>query len=336
MTDRVIEIRLRAPRPNLLRCSPSPSSRSSAAAPGRARSVRRRPRRGRAWPHPRASVAGRRGRPARGSAACRRARREQRFRPSPPAMPTWCSAAPLPTCPCAGCEAAARVLSFDPASGLFGLVPVRPGGLLDDLEVRRLLSQAIDRDALTDALAGAGPRGAGDGARARRSTACPRPLSPTWLATPLADRRPALIAEAHRSSVARSRPSVFLPDGPGSSCCSTGWPPTGARSAHGRARDRARRCRFQARRRGCAVDLAGVVPAPVPLRSVAGLRSQTDELLDAARDTPVPRSAAPCSRRRRRRSTMPSCLFRSPRRFAGRWFRGGSRASPGTATPATR
>src|SRR5207253_289440 len=45
-----------------------------------------------------------------------------------------------------------RSLQFDPASGLFGLVPLRAGGDLDDPDLRRLLSQAIDRDLLMSAL----------------------------------------------------------------------------------------------------------------------------------------------------------------------------------------
>jgi len=36
-------------------------------------------------------------------------------------------------------------LRFDPASGLFGLLPAANGGRLDNPEVRRLLSQALDR-----------------------------------------------------------------------------------------------------------------------------------------------------------------------------------------------
>ena len=38
-------------------------------------------------------------------------------------------------------------LRFDPASGLFGIVPSRSGSVLDDVGIRQLLSQAIDRDA---------------------------------------------------------------------------------------------------------------------------------------------------------------------------------------------
>jgi peptide/nickel transport system substrate-binding protein len=106
-------------------------------------------------------------------------------------------------------------LHFDPAAGLFGLVPARADGPLADAEVRKLLSQAIDRGALVAALGvpGLGPRatllqagleGVAD------------PAQPAWLAQPLAERRPALQDEAKRLfGDERPRLSVALPDGPG-------------------------------------------------------------------------------------------------------------------------
>ncbi|MCY7399134.1 MAG: ABC transporter substrate-binding protein [Sphingomonas bacterium] len=107
-------------------------------------------------------------------------------------------------------------LRFDPASGLFGLVPGRRDGPLAEPEVRRLLSEAIDRDALVAALGvpGLGPRatilqagleGVAD------------PVQPLWLAQPWAERRAALEREAQRLFGAADRPrlSVALPDGPG-------------------------------------------------------------------------------------------------------------------------
>lgn len=45
-----------------------------------------------------------------------------------------------------------NALRFDPATGLFGLVPARADGPVADVEFRRLLSRAIDRQALIDAL----------------------------------------------------------------------------------------------------------------------------------------------------------------------------------------
>ncbi len=86
-------------------------------------------------------------------------------------------------------------LRFDPVSGLFGLAPVRRDGHFASAEWRRLLSEAIDRDALLAALAvpGLSSRAtlfvAGlDGVAA--------PAPPEWMARPLAERHPQLVARA--------------------------------------------------------------------------------------------------------------------------------------------
>jgi len=106
-------------------------------------------------------------------------------------------------------------LRFDPASGLLGLVPVQPGGTLDKPEIRRLLSQAIDRGALINALSVPG--------LAARATllepgldGIPPPAAPAWLGTAIDDRRPALVADANRL-FGKTKPTirVALPDGPG-------------------------------------------------------------------------------------------------------------------------
>jgi oligopeptide transport system substrate-binding protein len=106
-------------------------------------------------------------------------------------------------------------LRFDPASGLFGLVPVRAGSDLDKPDVRRLLSQAINRDALVGAFAVPG--------LAARGTVLepgldgiPAPAVPAWLAVPLDTRRAALVAEANRL-FAKQKPTIQieLPQGPG-------------------------------------------------------------------------------------------------------------------------
>ncbi len=106
-------------------------------------------------------------------------------------------------------------LRFDPASGLFGLVPTAAEGPLAEPEVRRLLSQAIDRESLLAALDVPG--------LAARATVLepgldgvPAPVQPAWFGPPIAERRPALLAEANRL-FAEERPAVriFLPEGPG-------------------------------------------------------------------------------------------------------------------------
>jgi peptide/nickel transport system substrate-binding protein len=106
-------------------------------------------------------------------------------------------------------------LRFDPASGLFGLIAVQSGGPLDKPEVRRLLSQAIDRAGFLSALGVPG--------LAPRATllepgldGLPAPATPTWLGTAIADRRPALAADANRL-LGKTRPTIriALPQGPG-------------------------------------------------------------------------------------------------------------------------
>ena len=106
-------------------------------------------------------------------------------------------------------------LRFDPAAGLFGFVPTRADGPLANKQVRQLLSQAIDRDALIAALNVPG--------LASRATilepgldGVTAPVQPAWFGTALADRRAALLASAQRLS-GKQRPAihVFLPDGAG-------------------------------------------------------------------------------------------------------------------------
>ena len=88
-------------------------------------------------------------------------------------------------------------LRFDPASGLFGLVPVSGRAPFDNPDVRRLLTQALDRGNLVAALAvpGLAPRATLlepglDGMAA--------PLDPQWSAVSISDRLPALRAASDR------------------------------------------------------------------------------------------------------------------------------------------
>lgn len=108
-----------------------------------------------------------------------------------------------------------EALRFDPVSGLFGFVPVHAGGPLDKPEVRQLLAQAVDRSNFVNGLGvpGLAPRATvlepgldGTGAVA----------PPFWLATPLTDRLPALRGMADKL-LGKTKPtiSIFLPPGPG-------------------------------------------------------------------------------------------------------------------------
>ena len=107
-------------------------------------------------------------------------------------------------------------LQFDPASGLFGLVPVRAGGDFNTPEARRLLSEAVDRDLFLAAL---GVPGLG-----ARATVLEPGLegitafaAPAWSARPLAERVEELRARADALFAAPQKPTirVALPEGPG-------------------------------------------------------------------------------------------------------------------------
>ena len=110
-------------------------------------------------------------------------------------------------------------LRFDPASGLFGLVPVRKGGAFDTPELRRLLSEAIDRDAFVSALGV-------PGLTARATVLEPgldgiaTPVAPAWASVPIGERRAGLDARARGlfpPSPDEERPvaRIFLPEGAG-------------------------------------------------------------------------------------------------------------------------
>jgi peptide/nickel transport system substrate-binding protein len=105
---------------------------------------------------------------------------------------------------------------FDPVAGLFGLVPTGRREALRERDVRRLLSSAIDREALIAGLhvGGLQPRATilqagleGVGV----------PQQPAWLGQPAIERRQGLIAEARRLFGEVELPTlrVFLPTGPG-------------------------------------------------------------------------------------------------------------------------
>jgi peptide/nickel transport system substrate-binding protein len=185
-------------------------------------------------------------------------------------------------------------LHFDPASGLFGLVPMQRGGPFDNPELRRILSQAIDRDGIVAAL--------GVPNLAARSTllepgldGIPPPIVPAWIATPLAQRLPTLQQQASRMvDEADKRPiRIALPEGPGADLVFQEL-----------SLDR-RRLGFDVERASSAdaADFAlmdEVAPSPSAAWFVRRFRcgatpvcdDQTDELLDAARTTLVPAQRA--------------------------------------------
>lgn len=113
--------------------------------------------------------------------------------------------------------AARDALRFDPAAGLFGLVPAREDGPIADVAFRRLLSQAVDRPALLNAfnVPGLLPRAT---MLEPGLASMPAPVEPEWALIPSEQRRAQLIAAADRLfEGAEQRPilSVSLPVGPG-------------------------------------------------------------------------------------------------------------------------
>jgi ABC-type transport system substrate-binding protein len=107
-------------------------------------------------------------------------------------------------------------IRFDPASGLFGLMPLKPKGGLDNPEVRRLLSQTIDRTAIISSLGVPGLAPRATVLEAGLDGMGP-PTPPAWLGTPIEQRRAAIAAEAARLFGKMSKPEihVLLPEGPG-------------------------------------------------------------------------------------------------------------------------
>ncbi|HUE80190.1 MAG TPA: ABC transporter substrate-binding protein [Sphingomicrobium sp.] len=107
-------------------------------------------------------------------------------------------------------------LHFDPVAGLFGLAPARKSGPLADPQLRRLLTQAIDRDALIAALDVPGLIGRTTLLEAGLD-GVPDPVTEPWSTLPIAERRPGLVAAADRLFGDDERPvlNIDLPEGPG-------------------------------------------------------------------------------------------------------------------------
>jgi len=177
---------------------------------------------------------------------------------------------------------------FDPVAGLFGLAPTNRSELLAERDVRRLLSQAIDREALIAGLHVGGLQ--------PRATLLQAGLEgigqleqPDWLVQPATERVPLLTREAQRIFGEVQNPAlrVYLPAGPGGEYLLArlryDWAPLGLRV------DRA-----QAPASADLVWVDEVAPSTSPawfLRRfrceiVAICLEEADSLLDQARLTP--------------------------------------------------
>lgn len=182
-----------------------------------------------------------------------------------------------------------RALQFDPASGLFGLVPARNSGPASDPEVRQVLSAAIDREAMVAGLSVPG--------LVPRTTVLepgldniPDPVPPEWAATPLTERQPALITAARRLFDEDEAPviRVALPDGPGSeivfSRLSQDWGALGVRverSGRGEAAD------FRLVDRVAPASSASWFVRQFRCEIATVCDKGVDEILETARNMPV-------------------------------------------------
>ena len=181
-------------------------------------------------------------------------------------------------------------LRFDPASGLFGLVPLVASGPLAKPELLHVLNQAIDRDSFISALGvpGLSPRAT---LLEPGLDGLPAPAAPAWLGTALPDRLPALKSQAAKlaGKTLQQPIRVDLPEGLGAdvllSVLQRSWGALGftvERAARPAAAD------FR------LVD--AVAPSTSPSWFVRYFRcdaarvcdKDADALMDAARDTPVP------------------------------------------------
>jgi peptide/nickel transport system substrate-binding protein len=219
VTPEVIEIRLHAPRPNLLQLLAQPELAliTGKGGTGPMRVAAREP--GVLLLTPVDGDAAPAGEPPRGQVRLRGERAAlaiARFALGRSAAVLGGTFVDLPAVRAA--DVGERVLRFDPVLGLFGLVFTDTSGFAGSVEYRRALAMAIDREALTGryqvpawrATATLLPDGVPD---------LPTPARPDWIDTPI-DQRRAIAAEAvARWTEAEGAPPVVrvaLPEGPGS------------------------------------------------------------------------------------------------------------------------
>ncbi|WP_037502260.1 ABC transporter substrate-binding protein [Sphingomonas jaspsi] len=107
-------------------------------------------------------------------------------------------------------------IRYDPVAGLFGLLPNSRSTLMRDRELRRLVARAIDRQAIVAMMnvPGLQPRATilQPGLEGVRDV-----VQPDWVGQPVGQRRAQLIAEANRmfGSVERPVVRIEMPQGPG-------------------------------------------------------------------------------------------------------------------------
>ena len=217
MTDRVIEIRLSAPRPNLLQLLAQPEfglTREGLGTGPFQPVERTRPRGAVALLHVERVIDGPDKRDLIDLTAAPTARAIASFASGQTDLVLGGTFDDLPLVRRA--KIARSAVRFDPVAGLFGLVPARRGGPLADQQLRSLLNRSIDREALVAALAVPGLAPRATLLQSGLEGLAP-PAQPGWTLVPLAERQPQLAAEA-RTIVGTAEPvtlAIDLPGGPG-------------------------------------------------------------------------------------------------------------------------
>jgi len=180
-------------------------------------------------------------------------------------------------------------LRFDPASGLFGLVPTNVAAPFNDPQFRYLLTQALDRNNLISRLAVPGLAARATLLEPGLDGVAPPP-QPSWFATAFGDRLAALRAQLGKQ-FGKTKPviRVALPDGPGADLLfdelQRDWGAIGLT--------------VERMKPGMPADLTlidEVAPSTSPSWFVRRFRcgavaicdDQADALMEAARQTPVP------------------------------------------------
>ena len=180
-------------------------------------------------------------------------------------------------------------LRFDPASGLFGLVPTQSAAPFNDPQFRYLLTQALDRNNLVTRLAVPGLAARATLLEPGLDGIAPPP-QPAWFGAAVADRLTALRAQLDKD-LGKTKPviRVALPEGPGADLLfdelQRDWGAIGLTVARSKP--------------GAPADFTlidEVAPSTSPswfvrhfhCGAVAICDDQADQLMDVARQTPVP------------------------------------------------
>lgn len=217
MTDRVIEIRLSAPRPNLLQLLAQPEfalTREGLGTGPFQPEVRTTAKGAMPLLHVERVVDGPERRDLVDLSAAPASRAIAAFAAGKADLILGGTFADLPLVRRARVTPSA--VRFDPVAGLFGLVPTRRTGPLLNPALRSLLNQAIDRTALVAAL---GVPGLVPRATLLQSglEGLSAPVQPDWAVIAIADRRARLAAEA-KAITGKGPPidlAIALPDSPG-------------------------------------------------------------------------------------------------------------------------